>query len=387
MENFYSLKREHVLHIDGGKTTRAQLSTPKLAKQTLCLRKSDIWKNLAVLVALPYLKRKLDEGYEIYVSSAAIVQQRFRQDDSLQPNANLRQRFLFCYKWFLRNVYPSVNAAYYFTLLAFSLVYLFDGTRHHSPFMWLLGIKLRRMSPEDYRSIELLSNVSKKKKGRAHRTPWISLLSPWNFGRVASRPIFPLLRYTLPASIFALRFLEWWHASDFARQLSRKSIEGIELPPPIISRMINLPGVRAIHNVTKASDSESSLTDKSVQATLPDENYNTKLSLPPISAEAQSRIFTVSLPSSSSLCPICKSRIRTPTAAPTGYVYCYICIYKWVDGSHEDQNAFAEGTKSAEGWGEDEGTAEWRWESGQGRCAVTGLKILGGTEVLRRIIT
>src|SRR5262249_22757941 len=43
------------------------------------------------------------------------------------------------------------------------------------------------------------------------------------------------LRILLPTSIFALKFLEWWHASDFARQLSRKASEGLELPPPVIS--------------------------------------------------------------------------------------------------------------------------------------------------------
>jgi len=39
-----------------------------------------------------------------------------------------------------------------------------------------------------------------------------------------------------------------------------------------------------------------------------------------------------------------------------------------------------------EGWGREEGSREGRWESGKGRDAVTGRKILGGTGALRRVV-
>ncbi len=61
----------------------------------------------------------------------------------------LKERFLFYYRWFLRNIYPSMNAAYYFAILAFNLAYLFDGSKYHSPFMWLIGTRVRRMGPAD----------------------------------------------------------------------------------------------------------------------------------------------------------------------------------------------------------------------------------------------
>lgn len=57
---------------------------------------------------------------------------------------------------------------------------------------------------------------------------------------------------------------------------------------------------------------------------------------------------------------------------------------------HERQIAFMEGSGTAEageeGWGAEEGSREGRWESGKGRCAVTGRVLLGGTEVLRRVV-
>ena len=39
-----------------------------------------------------------------------------------------------------------------------------------------------------------------------------------------------------------------------------------------------------------------------------------------------------------------------------------------------------------EDWGKEEGSREGRWESGKGRDAVTGRRILGGTEGLRRVV-
>ena len=76
-----------------------------------------------------------------------------------------------------------------------------------------------------------------------------------------------------------------------------------------------------------------------------------------------------------------------------------------MDGSHERQSTFMEGKSGGEeGWNEDEddyeedgqgsktddeeqrGSKEGKWESGKGRCAVTGRRVLGGTDGLRRVM-
>ncbi|UKZ73835.1 hypothetical protein TrVFT333_001488 [Trichoderma virens FT-333] len=84
-------------------------------------------------------------------------------------------------------------------------------------------------------------------------------------------------------------------------------------------------------------------------------------------------IFVVRFPEDSSLCPICEGEIVTPTVCQTGVVYCYTCIHRWIEGMHPKQEEFME-------------DRDGKWESGQGRCAVTGKRVLGGTEGLRRII-
>ena len=74
-----------------------------------------------------------------------------------------------------------------------------------------------------------------------------------------------------------------------------------------------------------------------------------------------------------------------------------------MDGSHERQAAFMEGSSGTEErWDEDYdeeggrgveekdeekgGSRYGKWESGKGRCAVTGRKLLAGTDGLRRVM-
>ncbi|KIX04285.1 uncharacterized protein Z518_05152 [Rhinocladiella mackenziei CBS 650.93] len=384
-ENFYGLKREKVLSINGGEIKRTQLAVPEEVRERLKLSGTDIWKNLVVLVGIPYLKRKLDESYDIHIApSASLLMSgslggpRYLNRDSLPPNPTIQQRLLWYYKWFLRNVYPSLNAAYYFSILVFSLGYLFDGTKYPNPFLWAIGTRIRRMGAADYRAIDAAREAADKAATAAGRPGQglSGLLNP----RTAYPRLLSSLRIFLPASIFALKFLEWWHASDFSRQLSRKAAEGLELPPPIVS------GMGVAQKPAPKPDSSSKTANTAAKRS------------PPISSITYLPILTVAPPPSSDLCPICLHPISTPAACQTGYVFDYKCIFQWIEGSHERQEAFMKGEKMSE-WEdeEEEGkpdgskskerkSREGSWESGKGRCAVTGRRVLGGTSGLRRIM-
>ena len=334
-ENFYGLKREKALR---GEIPRASLAAPHLVRDTLKLTTADVWKNLAVLVGVPYLKRKLDESYEVNAPRALLGAAYTRMPD----NPTVRDRFLHYYRWFLRNIYPSVNAAYYFAILAFNLAYLFDRTKYHNPLMWLIGTRLRRMTMADHQAIEALANKSKPGARAGPR----SILSPSELGS----KVLSSLSLLLPMSIFALKFLEWWYQSDFARQLTRKATEHIDLPPPVISGPQSKPAPKIEEKMGNVTAEEA-----------------------PIATPSMLPIYVVRAPEDSSACPICQDDIITPTACPTGVVYCYTCIHKWIEGTHDKQESFMEERAG-------------KWESGRGRCAVTGRRVLGGTEGLRRIM-
>jgi peroxin-12 len=352
-ENFYGLKREKALAV--GEIPRASMATPALVRETLKLTTGDVWRNLAVMVGLPYLKRKLDESYDINAPRALLGANYSR----MPVNPTWKQRFMHYYRWFLRKIYPSINAAYYFSLLAFNIAYLFDNSKYHTPFMWLIGTRMRRLGEADYKAIAQLNAPTV--------TPGGSNLGVTSIFRstVMGPRLLSSLKILLPTSIFALKFLEWWHASDFARQLSKKAAEGMELPPPIISGLSSLsakfgPGTQR----TNAPDTGTADVG---------EAQRPEIANPPISSKSLLPIFTVSPPADSDLCPICEQDITTATAAQTGFVFCYTCIHRWVEGNHDKQEQFMKGK-------------EGKWENGKGRCAVSGRRLLGGTEGLRRIM-
>ncbi|ERF74313.1 hypothetical protein EPUS_02000 [Endocarpon pusillum Z07020] len=383
-ENFYGLKREKVLRVRGGEARRTGLAVPAELRERLAVSTSrrHVWSNLAVMVGVPYLKRKLDEAYDVHVapSRALIVGggPQYVDRDALPSNPTWRQRWRWCCRWFLRRVYPSVNAAYYFSILGFSLGYLFDGTKFSSPFLWLGGTRMRRLGEADYRAFALAAE--RKIPGLDSGLGWRSIFDR----RVLYARLLSSLRILLPASIFALKFLEWWHASDFSKQLSRKAAEGLELPPPIVSGMG--------YGDEKQTDAKASKANRD----------------PPISSTSYLPILTVPPPPSSDLCPICLHPISNPAACQTGYVFDYKCIFRWIEGTHERQAAWMRGEKMSE-WEDDDGEAgagdgaddgekrgeveektpssrEGKWDSGKGRCAITGRRVLGGTSGLRRVM-
>ena len=407
-ENFYGLKRERVLrvrpprHPGGGvqhALPRTSLGASSDVREALMLREGEVWKNLAVTVGVPYLKRKLDESYDIHaapVNSALVEGPAFRERDALPVDATVRQRLWHYYKWFLRKVYPSVNAAYGLGMLAFQLAYLFDASRFHDPFLWAAGTRVRRLGEADYRAQALAEQARGKGvmggDAAKRRTPLLSLLNPVVFAKVVWPRLLSSLRILLPTSIFALKFLEWWHASDFARQLARKAAEGLELPPPV------LPKTRNIRSGNQDISDEKGKTkvksERSRNGRAPPVSRTTGLPILTVPAVPQVEITeTGAAIRGSDLCPICEQPIQNATATPYGHVFCYTCIHRWVEGTHERQERFVKGELSEEGASKDheevqevERSKASQWETGEGRCAVTSMRILGGTGSLRRII-
>lgn len=407
-ENFYALKRERVLNVKAPRTPdsetqhalpRTQLGAADDMREALKLRESDVLKNLAVMVGLPYLKRKLDEGYDIHaapMNSALVSGPTFADRDVLPSRPTLRQRIFYYYKWFLRKVYPSINAAYHFAMLAFQLAYLFHASRFQDPFLWLIGTRVRRLGEADYRAqamAEQAASPATQPDTAKRRTPLSTLFNPIVLTKVVWPRLLSSLSILLPTSVFALKFLEWWHASDFARQLARKAAEGLELPPPVTAhpkKSNNYAGQEKAESIAIATEERPASRDPQTS---------------PISRTTGLPIFTVPATPhvevtetgaeilGTDLCPICEKPIQTATATPYGHVFCYQCIHRWVEGTHERQEHFMKSELVADVESAQETDGEQRversegsWESGAGRCAVTGMRILGGTGGLRRIV-
>ncbi|KAF8248624.1 hypothetical protein K440DRAFT_583278 [Wilcoxina mikolae CBS 423.85] len=338
-ENFYGLKRTRVLT---AQLQRAETFTPALVTESTKLKRNDVWKSLLVLVVgIPYLKRKLDDVYENYAGGAAVnVLGPSYQREELTETSPSREKFLFYVKKILRGVYPHINAVYYFSSLVFNLAYLFDKSAYHSPLDFLIKVRVRRMTEADNAPQTRHLLLSMQHASLATAAPRntlsnasfsvVSLLSPSIFARIFFPKLLDSLKVLLPTSIFFLKFLEWWYSSNFARQLSSKTAASIELPPPV-----------AVKTLSSGEENK----------------------------ERRVRAAIVRLQKDNSeMCPVCDKQITNPTAVQTGYVCCYPCVFRWV--------------QNGEGMDGQEEGKELRME----RCPVTGVRLLGGTEGLRRLM-
>ncbi|RKP10482.1 Pex12 amino terminal region-domain-containing protein [Thamnocephalis sphaerospora] len=167
-----------------------------------------------------------------------------------------------------RVVYPWINAGYHGATLAYHIAYLYDRTRFYSPWLHLQGIEVRRMSMQDYEASERYRNAV-----AAGSSKGVMLRRLLAFGLARG---LDWLKVLLPMGMFFFKFLEWWYASDYHKRTQVRPIP----PPP--------------------------------EPVQPDEH-----GLP--------------LPADPNICPICLKHRTNPAALPTGYAYCYPCIFHHVE--------------------------------------------------------
>ncbi|KAG5462310.1 MAG: hypothetical protein BJ554DRAFT_5381 [Olpidium bornovanus] len=106
------------------------------------------------------------------------------------------------------------------------------------------------------------------------------------------------LKVVLPTSVFFFRFFEWWYASKFNTAAEQQPI-----PPPPES----LKGW-AIHHMLTFT-----------------------FSCLMVRHDGQPHPDGVPLPDDRIICPLCLRRRTNATAASSGYVFCYPCIYRHVN--------------------------------------------------------
>lgn len=292
-ENFYGLKRERSLNIKTVTNTASE--APGILSRATRLRSRDRFWSILFLIGIPYVKAKLDEQWEIHGLPDTVLEASHRRSTPIADDASLVQRMRFYTRQAFKASYPTLNAAYYMSNLYFNLSYMFGSANYHTASHALLRQRMRRLDGEDYRRLQ-------ESSAKPLELPPNSSLSPLVFTRLLLPRGISALKYVLPLGIFFLKFLEWWQSSEFAAQLARKTSSSIELPPP------------------------SSLPLSEASRAL--ENRKT--------------------------CRLCGKDIVNPTAIQTGFVFCYVCAYKWVKSSTS--------------------------------CPITGQKLLNGIDGLRRLM-
>lgn len=150
-ENFYGLKRVSTQQLE---SKGSQLALPVGQQSASSLTTKERNQSLLVLVGLPYLKCRLDLLYQQISGDASLLginEQEERENEALaDPQTSRRRRFTIRLIKLFRKVYPYMNALYHGSGLVYNVLYLFNKTKYHSPWLHLLGLQIKRMSMADY---------------------------------------------------------------------------------------------------------------------------------------------------------------------------------------------------------------------------------------------
>uniref|UniRef100_A0A914XGE1 Pex N-terminal domain-containing protein n=1 Tax=Plectus sambesii TaxID=2011161 RepID=A0A914XGE1_9BILA len=181
-ENFYNMKR--VVPATGKSPT-------------------DGWarvRSLIFLVAVPYLREKLDNLYDRLTLQAEVM--------GNQPPKTARDKLC---KAFLA-AYPWIKSALDFWTFALQFLYLISKSEVHSPFLKFAGVRLETLTPED------LARMGKQ----------IEPLGPdagmtlriWRLLTGLPTVMFSGFSKVLGFGLFFLQFLDFWYSNEQTQKLN-----------------------------------------------------------------------------------------------------------------------------------------------------------------------
>ncbi|KAG8996813.1 ubiquitin-protein ligase peroxin 12 [Tulasnella sp. JGI-2019a] len=277
-ENFYGLKRRRKPLFE---TERANAAVGSHASGQEKLRNRELRLSLLFLVAIPYIRAKAQDYYESLgggVDADLLTEGADRsRAEALQRQQTLSDRLRDLFK----TVYPWTNVGFELWLLGYNVAYLFDQTPFYRPWHTWMGVDVRRMGADDYMPPPTSA------RQRPPIIPPRSLLTKLRRLLLRSPSLFlDSLKVLLPTAIFFIKFLQWWYSPSSPARALNLSPAGPPIPPPKL-----LPP-HPLGILGKKGDDEHE--EKA--------GYGA--------------------------CPICKNLLANATALPTGWVFCYKCIYK-----------------------------------------------------------
>jgi peroxin-12 len=203
----------------------------------------------------------------------------------LTRNSLPRQNRQYQLRQIFIRIYPYIHAGYEGMSLIFQFRFLFFFSPFFSPCLWLAGQQVKRLSLEDMKSQQQRQEAQSERRQTLEKA-WeegssIGLLARTQrllrrLGNLASH----YTKFALLIAICFFKFIEWWHSPN--NQVGQAA--NVPVPPP-----------------------------------------------PPQSERATSGL---TLPTNSSLCALCKNTRTNPATSPSGFVFCYPCIWTYISQHH-----------------------------------------------------
>jgi peroxin-12 len=296
-ENFYGLRRVKLttnyslsMQRYGNNSTNSSGATEysnqllfninsKLGQYFANMRPRDRSFSLLYLIIFPYLKAKLDRKYNN-------LTQEIGEDGFENVNSAVNSRNMSLLTRCFIKCYPYFHSLVELTHFLYQLQYLFEFSIFYSPQSFLLKQVVRRISMEDMQAQQKLqqSAANSLETSGNFNEIWSDSV-PRSFLAKLSDLISKLgvsaanyAKFGILIALFTYKFLEWY----------------------------NSPSNSTIQN-------------------------QRKLPIPPAALPPQPRTETgVSLPADKTMCALCERERTNPACSPSGYVFCYPCIFAYV---------------------------------------------------------
>ena len=266
---------------------RSKISRGKFMKS---LSKDDMIKAALLLSTGTYISRKMNQYYR---------QLKDLSESNIESSCNSpllklwKKSFLYLYP-FLHMTKEGLNLAYNFR-------YMIHLSPYYNPSLHVLGQIVRRTTMHDTDQ----SSYTQK----ANRS------SSTDFQKTLKR-----IRGPAAASLFALFFIGW--VGQFRRELRHRR-----------RRLIS-----TVEEETEASSNDSSGVHRR-------ESIITSKIPPPLPSITREQ-HEATYPTNPSVCPLCKQKRVNPTAATSGFVFCFRCIALYL--REQDQKCPITGMKCSE---------------------------------------
>jgi len=241
-------------------------------------------------VVVPYLKAKLDAYHKESKEQLARTSAAASRDAAANGRTTrsmgdfLRRLKSFAYVRALKKgfvaTYPFAHFAYEGSFFMYQWLYLFGDTPYFSPFLRAMKTVLVRITPDDESVFSQNETTYREKLMEKLGGPRIID----RIRRLALRATWATLDHSyvlLLLGIAGYKFVEWMYSEEGVAKMRLTGADAPIPPPP-----------------------------------LPPQFSGQALSLATMDP---------------ALCPLCKQQRVNPAMAPSGYVFCYPCIYRYVE--------------------------------------------------------
>jgi peroxin-12 len=267
-ELLYALRRAAVA--DEKNTKNHNQHVFQQSKPPPNLKRGVIIMSIVEIVLLPYVGAKLDQFHERVVAFTKRIDQQNKQQRQQQLVRSKGKILADGLGWVFINSYPYIRKCIGIVLALYQLVFCLGRTQYFSLLQHICKYRVVRHVPLPDTPFNAGSKLA---------TEMLNL--PKTFKEKCMAWGATTVQYSVIAGVLGFKFFEWWYTAE-VQELAQKS-SGQPVPPP-----------------------------------------------PPPSVLLPSTMSSAPRSSSSVVCPLCNEQCTNMSASPSGFIYCYPCLYKYI---------------------------------------------------------